>query len=212
MDGLMVDTEPLSHRAWDALLRPFGHQLTNGIVQKIIGLRADVSAAVVRDTFDLPLTVDEIIQQRGPIYAKIRAEGVTAMPGLLPLQELIAKRNIPWAVATSSSRQYAHEILAQLNLMPTNGAMACGNEVANGKPAPDIYLLAAERLGVAPENCLALEDSGPGSKAAVSAGMLTAAIPNEHTKTADFSHAHFVFNSLHDVVEKFNQFFGEIGG
>lgn len=207
----MVDTEPLSHRAWDELLRPFGHKLTNGIVKNIVGLRADVSAQVVCEAFDLPFTVDEIIERRGPIYAKIRAEGVTAMPGLMPLHELIAARGIPWAVATSSSRQHANEILAQLNLSPTNGAMACGNEVSNGKPAPDIYLLAAERLGFAPANCLALEDSGPGSKAAVSAGMLTAAIPNEHTKTAVFSHAHFVFNSLHDVVDKFDQFFGGTG-
>ena len=203
----MVDTEPLSHRAWDELLRPFQYKLTNDIVQQIVGLRADVSAVVVRDAFDLPLTVDEIIARRGPIYAAIRAEGVPAMPGLLRLHELIAQRNIPWAVATSSSRQHATEILTQLDLTPTNGAMACGNEVANGKPAPDIYLLAAERLGVKPEDCLALEDSGPGSKAAVSAGMMTAAIPNEHTKTAVFSHAHFVFDSLFDVIERFDQFF-----
>lgn len=203
----MVDTEPLSHRAWDELLRPFRHKLTNGIVQRIVGLRADVSAALVRDAFNLPMTVDEIIERRGPIYAKIRAEGVTAMPGLMALHELIAQRNIPWAVATSSSRDHAHEILAQLGLTPTNGVMVCGNEVANGKPAPDIYLLAAQRLGFAPEDCLALEDSGPGSQAAVAAGMVTVAIPNEFTKTAVFSHADYVFDSLFDVVERVDQFF-----
>ena len=205
----MVDTEPLSHRAWDELLRPFGHQLTNGVVKNIVGLRAEISATLVRDAFDLPLSVDEIIQRRGPIYDKIRAEGVTAMPGLMVLHGLIAERNIPWAVATSSPREHAHEILAHLGLTPTRGVMACGNEVAAGKPAPDIYLLAAERLGVAPEHCLALEDSGAGSKAAVSAGMVTAAIPNAHTKTADFSHAHFVFDSLYDVVDRFEWFFGK---
>ncbi len=204
----MVDTEPLSHRAWDELLRPFGYQLTNGIIQSIVGTRAEISAALVRDAFDLPLTVDEIIQRRGPIYDSIRAEGVTAMPGLPALHSLIAERNIPWAVATSSPREHANEILTQLGLWPTHGAMACGNEVAAGKPAPDIYLLAAERLGVAPENCLALEDSGPGSKAAVSAGMLTAAIPNAHTRTADFSHAHFVFDSLYDVVDRLDELLG----
>ena len=206
----MVDTEPLSHRAWDELLRPFGHQLTNGIVQNIVGLRAEISAALVRDAFELPLTVDEIIQRRGLIYDHIRAEGVAVMPGLMALHGLIAQRNIPWAVATSSPREHANEILTQLGLSPTRGVMACGNEVANGKPAPDIYLLAAKRLGVSPEQCLALEDSGPGSKAAVAAGMLTAAIPNAHTKTADFSHAHFVFNSLFDVIDNFDQFFGHI--
>ncbi|MCA9928242.1 MAG: HAD family phosphatase [Anaerolineales bacterium] len=199
MDGLMVDTEPLSHRAWNTLLRPYHHQLTPNLIEQMIGLRAEKSAALVKATFDLPLSVDEIIRRRGPIYAKIRANGVRPMPGLHELHAVIAEQRIPWAVATSSSREHAVEILEQLNLWPTEGVMACGNEVPHGKPAPDIYLLAAERLGIAPERCIALEDSGPGSRAAVAAGMLTVAIPNGYTKTAVFAHAHYIFDSLFEV-------------
>ncbi|MCP5097905.1 MAG: HAD family phosphatase [Chloroflexi bacterium] len=200
MDGLMVDSEPLSHQAWNDYLRPFGHHINDQLVQRMIGLRADVSGKLIRDTFQLTASVEEINAQKAAIYAQIRAQGVPAMPGLMPLHTAIAKRNIPWAIATSSPRHHAEEILHQLQLTPTNGTIACGNEVINGKPAPDIYLLAAKRLGIAPTQCLALEDSGPGSEAAVAAGMLTIAIPNSHTQHANFSHVDYRFNSLHDVL------------
>jgi pseudouridine-5'-monophosphatase len=208
MDGLMVDTEPLSHQAWNELLRPYGHTLTDEMIQQMIGLRAEVSSQFVIDTFGLPLSVAEIIPRRAAIYAGIRARGVPVMPGLIALQEQIAARRMPWGVATSSPREHAQEILAQLGLSTACQAIAAGDEVKRGKPAPDIYLLAAERLGVAPEQCLALEDSGPGSQAAVAAGMLTVAVPNGHTKTADFSHVHYIYTSLHDVARNLDVLLG----
>ncbi len=207
VDGLMVDSEPLSHQAWNDFLRPFGHQINDEMIQQMIGLRADVSTKFVRETFNLALSIEEIISQRYAIYEKIQAtNGVPAMPGLLALHEMIAQRQIPWGVATSSSHHHAETILARLQLVPTHNAIAGGDEVAHGKPAPDIYLLAAKRLGIAPQDCMALEDSGPGSCAAVAAGMLTIAIPNGHTKTADFSHVDYQFDSLHQVLERLDDF------
>ena len=200
MDGLMVDSEPLSQQAWNQFLRPFGHQLTDAIIHQIVGLRAEMSAQFIKDTFHLPVSVPDIIRRRAAIYADIRARGVPAMPGLQTLHAEIARRQIPWGVATSSPRPHAEEILDQLGLQETCGAIAAGTEVKAGKPAPDIYLLAAARLDVPPTACLALEDSGPGSQAAVAAGMRTVAIPNEQTKTADFSHAYAVYGSLHEAL------------
>lgn len=107
MDGLMVDSEPLSHRAWNQLLRPFGHRLTDEVIRQIIGHRADVSAQIVRDLFDLPLSVSEVISRRVTIYTEIRAQGVPPRPGLFALQARIADRHIPWAVATSFSADYS---------------------------------------------------------------------------------------------------------
>lgn len=202
MDGLMVDTEPLSHQAWNELLRPYGCHLSDDLIARMIGSRADVSARFVQETFNLPLDPSQIIERRAAIYAGIHARGVPPMPGLDVLQQQIAQRGIPWGVATSSPRGHAEEILAQLGLTPTRGAIAAGDEVAHGKPAPDIYLLAAERLGVPPHACIALEDSRPGSLAARAAGMLTVVVPNALTKTADFRHAHFILESLHAVARR----------
>ncbi|NKQ37078.1 MAG: HAD family phosphatase [Chloroflexi bacterium] len=202
MDGLMVDSEPLSRQAWDELLRPYGVSIDDDLQSRIIGWRADISAPIILAKFGLEhLDVAEVIAQRRAIYEEIRAGGIPEMPGLRELLALIAERGLPWAVATSSPRQHAWEVLAQLGLQEEVSAVACGDEVAHGKPAPDIYLLAAERLGVPPEQCLAMDDSGPGTEAAVAAGMLTIAIPNGHTTATDFSHADYVYDSLYDVVE-----------
>ncbi|HID53138.1 MAG TPA: HAD family phosphatase [Anaerolineae bacterium] len=202
MDGLMVDSEPLSRQAWDEFLRPYGVRIDDDLQSRIIGWRADVSTPVILAQFGLEhLDVAEVIAGRRAIYEKIRAGGVPKMPGLRELLARIAERGLPWAVATSSPRRHAWEVLAQLGLQNEVAAVACGDEVAHGKPAPDIYLLAAERLGVPPEQCLAMDDSGPGTEAAVAAGMLTIAIPNGHTTATDFSHADYVYDSLYDVVE-----------
>ncbi|MCB8938344.1 MAG: HAD family phosphatase [Ardenticatenaceae bacterium] len=209
MDGLMVDSEPLSQQAWDEYLRPYGHQLTPEIVSQIIGLRADMSTPTIKEMFNLPEPVPVIIQKRAAIYSQIRANGVPTMPGLHELHDEIARRQIPWAVATSSPHHHAEEILQQLGLQNRCRAIAAGDEVADGKPNPAIYLLAAERLGIPPQHCLALEDSGPGSLAAARAGMTAIAIPNAQTKTADFSHVHHRYSSLHEVLANLDTFFGD---
>ncbi|HRQ39420.1 MAG TPA: HAD family phosphatase [Chloroflexota bacterium] len=208
MDGLMVDSEPLSRQAWDEFLRPYGGQISDAMQSQIIGLRADVSAPLIREAFNIPLSVPEIIAQRAAIYSRIRAQGVPVMPGLVELQAAIAARNIPWAVASSSGCRHVQEILAQLKLTDTVYATACGDEVAHGKPAPDLYLLAAARLGIDPADCLALEDSAPGSQAAIAAGMTVIAIPNGHTADADFSYVHFVYTSLYEVAALLDEWMG----
>jgi HAD superfamily hydrolase (TIGR01509 family) len=132
--------------------------------------------------------------------AKLRAEGLPAMPGLHQLVAYLDDHHIPWAVATSSRRRYALEVLIQLGISESCRAVAAGNEVRHGKPAPDLYLLAAARLNINPQQCLALEDSVPGGKAAIAAGMTLAAVPNGHTRAADFPFAHYVLGSLNEVI------------
>ena len=182
-------------------------RLDRRIVSRIIGLRADVSTPTIKELFSLPEPVPVIIEKRAAIYSQIRANGVPVMPGLHELHAEIARRHIPWAVATSSPHSHAEEILHQLGLHDRCRAIAAGNEVIHGKPHPEIYQLAAARLGILPEHCLALEDSGPGSLAAARAGMTVIAIPNAQTKTADFSHVHHRYSSLHDVLANLDTFF-----
>jgi HAD superfamily hydrolase (TIGR01509 family) len=199
MDGLMVDTEPLSRQAWEMAIRPFGHSLDDATYQRMVGLRSDQSLQIMLQTFDLPLTADQLYEQKNAHYRQLRANGVPVMPGLWALLEVIEARHLPWGVATSSSRAQAEEVLSQLGLQERCHALAAGNEVPRGKPAPDIYLLAARRLNVAPDRCLALEDSLPGSQAAVAAGMLTVVVPNGRSP-GDFPHVHHVLASLYEVI------------
>jgi HAD superfamily hydrolase (TIGR01509 family) len=200
MDGLMVDSEPVARKGWEIVLASYGRELDQQTYEQIVGRRLEESAAIVRDTYRLPLSPETLAELKDNEMAQLRAEGLPVMPGLHRLVNCLNERNIPWAVATSSRRSYALEVLAQLGLADSCRAVAGGDEVEHGKPAPDIYLLAAERLAVPPEHCLALEDSVPGGLAAVAAGMILAAIPNGHTKAADFPFADYIFDSLESVI------------
>ena len=196
----MVDSEPVARRAWETVLLSYGRELNEQTYAQMVGLRLEESAKLVRDTFELSIPPAELADQKEKIMAQLRAEGLPVMPGLHRLMEFLNGRAVPWAVATSSRRTYARDVLQQLGYLEKCRAIAAGDEVNRGKPNPDLYLLAAERLSILPENCLALEDSVPGGQAALAAGMTLMAVPNGHTTAADFPFAHYVFDSLNEVV------------
>lgn len=201
LDGLMVDTEPMARRSWEMVTADFGQYLDEPTFQQMIGLRRMDSAILVLEKLDLDLTPDELLEQKKIYLTELLANGIPMMPGLRRLVEELKHRELPWAVATSSPISYAVLILGNLGLEADCQAIASGDEVKHGKPAPDVYLLASERLAVSPASCLALEDSIPGVKAAVSAGMLTVAVPNSHTEKDDFGLADYVLPSLNEVAD-----------
>jgi HAD superfamily hydrolase (TIGR01509 family) len=200
LDGLMVDSEPLARRAWEQVVATHGHRLDDALYFQIIGRRLEDSSRLIRDGLGLSLDAAELAEQKEAAWQAIWSQGLPPMPGLMTLHEEIRRRQLPWAVATSSRRHYAEKVLAQLGLLAACGAIAGGDEVAQGKPAPDLYLLAATRLGIAPEACLALEDSAPGCQAAVNAGMRVAAVPGAQTSPEELSMAHHLFDSLVEVA------------
>jgi HAD superfamily hydrolase (TIGR01509 family) len=200
LDGLMVDSEPLSRQAWAEVVTEYGRSLTDSLYHQVIGLRLEDSARMIQEGLALPATVLELTRQKEAAWIQIWTRGVPAMPGLPELHEEIERLGLPWAVATSSRRAYAEGILAQLGLAERCLAIAAGDEVTQGKPAPDLYLLAAERLNITPAQCLALEDSVPGAQAAVAAGMVVGVVPGGHNTADDFAFTHHVFGSLAEVA------------
>jgi pseudouridine 5'-phosphatase len=200
LDGLMVDSEPLARRAWEQVAAAHGRELEDPLYFQIIGRRLEESSRLIREGLDLPLSATQLAQQKDAAWQAIWRRGLPPMPGLRALHQEIRRRRLLWAVATSSRRHYAQAVLEQLGLIEECGAIAAGDEVTQGKPAPDLYLLAAARLDVAPASCLALEDSVPGCQAAVNAGMRVAAVPGAHTSPAELSMAHYLFDSLAEVA------------
>ncbi|MCA9935729.1 MAG: HAD family phosphatase, partial [Anaerolineales bacterium] len=205
MDGLMVDTEPLARRAWDAVLAEHGYAMDDAVYANMVGRRSDESGQMVLDAYPLPLSRDALIAQKTKHFRVMLAHGAPVMPGLHELVAELEQRSIPWGVATSSPRTHAAIILEQLGLTAVCQAIAAGDEVAQGKPAPDIYQLAAQRMGVSAAQCVALEDSAPGCRAAIAAGMRGVAVPNGHTTPADFTFAHFVMPSLREVAARLDE-------
>ncbi len=206
LDGLMVDTEPLARVAWNRVLAEYGRELDEDLFEQMIGLRLEDSASLVKRSLDLAVEPGELSQKEQSNFRDIMESGVKTMPGLSTLLSCLDHYSLPWAVATSSGLAYARKVLAMIDLLDDCQVIASGEEVVRGKPHPDIYLLASSRMGLAPDKCLALEDSVAGCQAANSAGMITIAIPSPLIKRADYSCAHIVCPSLDAVVPQIDKF------
>lgn len=196
----MVDSEPLAKQAWQRTLAHYDKTLEDDLYRRIIGLRLDETAKLLQQELDVDTSAVKLSRQKEKYLSDLRAQGIPPMPGLNEMMLETSRQGLPWAVATSSPKAHALEILDQLNYLSSCSAIAGGDEVTRGKPAPDIYLLATERLGMPPGNCLALEDSNPGARAAVAAGIRTVVVPNSQTNDHNFDFVYEVYDSLSDVA------------
>ena len=203
-DGLMADSEPLSVWAWNQILARYGCQLDDDVLQSVLGFRIIDSAAVFCQEYQLPLTPQEAADARDEVFLAAVPHRLEPLPGLYPLLDALADRGLPLAVATSGHRRYIDLALETLGLAGRFPVIATGDEVTHGKPAPDIFLLAAERLGIEPAACLVLEDSAMGVEAAQAARTTCAAVPNPHIPPTEFAAADWVFPSLVEVRESLN--------
>jgi HAD superfamily hydrolase (TIGR01509 family) len=202
MDGLLVDSEPVWAIAETALLEARGKSWNGEIHLPLIGLRMRDFLAGVRVGYGLTDTVEELAADVIGRMIPLIPERVLPRPGAPELIAYLAARGVPCAIASSSPMPIIDATVAAQGWDHFFKARVCGDDVTHGKPAPDIYLEAARRLGVPAAACLALEDSPNGSRAGVAAGMVTVAIPDlSHTSHEAFTAiTPYVFDSLHDVL------------
>jgi len=201
MDGLLVDSEPVWAMAEGALLNERGKQWDIEIQRPLIGMRMRDFLVDIRSGYGLSDTVDELVAELIGRMTKLVPTQVVPRPGAPELLEYLLARGIPCAIASSSPMPIIDAVVTSQGWDRFFQTHVCGDDVTHGKPAPDIYLEAARRIGIAPEACLALEDSPNGSRAAVAAGMVTIAVPDlSHTSHAAFEAiTPYVFDSLHEV-------------
>lgn len=196
LDGLMVDSEPLSLEAWRLLLAAHGTTFDETLLPDMIGRRVQEVAGLVVQHHGLDVDLNTFIAQREATLIDHARDRVQPMPGLLPLLDWLDTEGVARAVATSSSRRYARSVLSAIGVLDRAGPLVTGEDVARGKPAPDIYLLAAAHLDAAPHTCVVLEDSPAGVLAGKSAGMLTIAVPNHNVHGFDAAAATVVVPDL----------------
>ncbi len=201
MDGLLVDSEPLAKEAWQATARLYGSEITPELFARMLGLRQLECGAVVRAEFGLTISVEALCRQRNDLFLE-RARGrLKPMTGAPELVATLQARGTRLALATSAERRYVDLALRELRLENAFAARVVAEDVTRGKPAPDVYLLAARRLDVAPSDCLVLEDAPNGIAAAKAAGMWCVAVPNAYTQSLDLCAADACLPSLVDVRE-----------
>lgn len=199
LDGLMADSEPLAEWAWNQVLARHGHGLDDATLQDILGLRVIDSARLLCQRYQLPMSPEEAAAARDNLFLEAVPHQLRPCAGLFPLLDDLSARGLRLGVATSGHTRYAALALRTLGVDGRFRAVATGDQVRHGKPAPDVYLLAASLLGVSPTACLALEDTPLGVAAARAAGMVCVAVPNPRVRATEFSAAHHVFPSLEAV-------------
>ncbi|MBI5650022.1 MAG: HAD family phosphatase [Chloroflexi bacterium] len=206
LDGLIVDSEPLHQRAFSDFLarQNIQHQFTVAEYGKsFVGIPVIENARWLIERFNLRMQVRDVIAAREAIYEALIADpaNLVAMPGVFDLLDQLAARNVPLAVASGSPRNQVIAILNGLGITPRLRAIVAGDDVPRTKPAPDVYLRAAKQIGIAPAECVAVEDSATGVTAAKSAGMRAIAVPNQYTAHQDLSHADARVDQLTQVLE-----------
>ncbi len=179
MDGLLIDSEPLWRRAEIAAFATVGVALTDEMCKETMGQRLDSMVAHWRRRFHWDGPTDEEMGQDilERVTRLIAAEG-EALPGGNALISRLRELGVPLGLASSSPLALIEAVLARLQLREAFTVLATAVDEVEGKPHPGVYLSAAQRLGVAPERCLAFEDSPAGVTAAVRAGMWVVAVPS----------------------------------
>lgn len=208
MDGLMLDTERVARRSWRRAMADLGYSIEDTTYLQIVGRTVHDARAILGAAFGPDFPFDHVYALRQRYYdIDLASHGVPVKPGLFDLLEYLDQHHIPKAVASSTFRKFAEVKLGGAGLSERFDTVVCGDEVANGKPAPDVFLAAAQALAVAPEQCLVLEDSEAGIRAAYSAGALPVMIPDLKQPTPDvIMLAYRVLPDLHAVIPLLDSF------
>ena len=197
MDGLMLDTEPIYWKSMQQAAVELGYNIDDQLQNRLVGRSISDWRTTLMHTFgeDYP----QYSKRRRQIWEQhVQELGVTQKSGLVDLLNQLDKGNLRKGIATSSSRPDA--LLCLGELAKRFEVIVTGDEVKQGKPAPDIFLLAAQRLALSPEHCLVLEDSESGAQAALTAGMSVIIVPDLNQPSDDLAaQVHHVCSSLHEV-------------
>ncbi|MFE6619844.1 HAD family hydrolase [Streptomyces sp. NPDC057740] len=178
LDGTLVDSEPNYYEAGRGLLAEHGiADFTWADHERYVGISTLETVTLWKREYGLRASVDELLADKNRRYLDLARTGTRVYPEMRKFVELLAAEGVPMAVASGSSREAITAILSGTGLNAQLRTVVSADEVGRGKPAPDVFLEAARRLGVAPGDCVVLEDAAPGAAAAHAAGMRCIAIP-----------------------------------
>jgi HAD superfamily hydrolase (TIGR01509 family) len=198
MDGVLIDSEPLYEAAFRAYLGSVGRPELGELFSITLGRRPaefvpELAEPLVRSPAEIGDGLDAAAE------ALMDAE-LVGMPHARAAVERVAAGDRRVGLASSSTRAFIDRALQTLGIVERFATIVSGDEVAHGKPDPEIYRLAASRLQVAPQHCVAIEDTQTGVSAAASAGMTTIAVPNRYTSATELAHADAIVSSLDEAA------------
>ncbi len=198
LDGLMFNTEELYQEVGAAILGRRGHEIVGELLDQMMGRKSDVALQIMIDWYGLDATPALLAAESAELFAELLPQRLAPMPGLVELFSALEAAGIPKGVATSSGRQFVEIVLKIAGLRERLEFVLASEDIEHGKPAPDVYLLAAGRHGVSPSEMMVLEDSQIGCQAAVAARAYTVAVPHGRSSRHEFPGVQFIADSLAD--------------
>ena len=172
MDGVISDTQKLHAKVESTILAGFGiHLSPEEITMRYAGVRTREFLSDLLNAQEKPYDIEALLEEKWSIMEKLAGEEVEEIPGSVALINDLRERGVPLAVASASNLAYVRTVLQKLGVFEKFQAVVTGDMVQKGKPDPESFLLAAEKLGVAPSECLVIEDGISGMEAARRASM-----------------------------------------
>lgn len=199
MDGVIADTADYHYDAWREVLAERGVTLSKADFMKLFGQRSETILKFALGDKISPEEANKITDRKQALYRRNVAQNIVPLPGAVTLIKSLNQNHIKTAIASSAVQANIDVILRGLGIEKDFQAIVAGTEVAEGKPSPLVFQLAAKKLGVKPGNCVVIEDAIAGVAAAKRAGMKCLAVTNSHPgkslKNADL---------IVDTLEKVN--------
>lgn len=212
MDGVLLDTERLSTTLLPDVIRQLGYESPAGLLDRIRGTNSQACARVYREVFGDDFPRDELNRRYFNVLMQRAENGdMPLKPGLEACFEGLRKRGLRTALATSTDRNVVEHYMRHIPLLRAAfDETVCGMEIVNGKPAPDIYRKAAEKLGLQPEECAGVEDSRNGLMSLRAAGCRSVMIPDMLPYSAELApYVDFVLNDLTELCPLLDRLNGE---
>lgn len=204
-DGLMFNTEDIYRAAIVEMGARRGKLFTDEIHRRMMGRGVLEDVTILKDAWHLPDSPQALFDERRSLFLKDVEVMIRPETGLTQLIQTLTDRKIRLCIVTGSSRELTEQNLKRFDLTSAFEFVITGEEVKQGKPAPDFYLAAVERLGLSSHRCLAIEDSVNGILSAKSADCFAFAVPNKYNQNDDFSKADDRFQTLTEIAELFQK-------
>lgn len=198
MDGLLLNTEDLYQNVGMELMRRRNKEYREDVRRGMIGLPAPKAFGHLIEKEGLTETWQELQRETDAIFEEILETELALMSGVEALIDHLDSKGLPRCVATSSTRSFAERALGIAGILERMDFVITAEDVPRGKPHPDIYHAAAERLGIPVAAMMVLEDSEHGTAAGVAASAIVVSVPNDHTRHGKFDGAAFIAEDLQD--------------
>lgn len=200
MDGVIIDSEPIHFEVDMQTMKNFGCSISKEELNKYVGTTNEYMFTDIKNKYKLNKSAEEIINYRCELVKrKVMESDLVPIEGIRDLLKNLKDKNIPAAIASSSPRDFIEVVVSKFGIEDYFSCILSGEEVKNGKPAPDIYIETAKKLGIAPKECIVIEDSKNGVIAAKEAGMKCIGFKNINSGEQDLSKADYIVNSIVEI-------------